>query len=80
MKEYRRMSQARFVQEWVLDRRGRFEDNVKQAEKAYLYLSTKGYGADELIEKPDIFFTDKDGNSYTLEALLNGSVTGGSDD
>ena len=71
-----RMSKARFVQEYVLDRRGRYEDNVIEAEKVWLHLSKKGYGDDELIEKPDIFFIDKDGNSYTL----NESVTGGSDD
>ena len=42
-----RMSKARFIQEYVLDRRGRFEDNVLQAEKAYLHLSQQGYGDDE---------------------------------
>ena len=46
-----RMSKARFIQEYVLDRRGRFEDNVQQAEKAYLHLSQQGYGDDELYDK-----------------------------
>ena len=68
-----RMSKARFIQEYVLDRRGRFEDNVKQAEKAYLYLSQQGYGDDELVIKPSGVITDKFGHRYTL-------VTGDTDE
>ena len=71
-----RMSKARFIQEYVLDRRGRFEDNVKQAEKAYLHLSEQGYGDDEFMTIPTRTITDEFGNSYTL----NESATGGSDD
>ena len=61
-----RMSKARFIQEYVLDRRGRFEANVLEAEKAYLYLSTQGYGDASLVQKPTRTMTDKHGNSYAL--------------
>ena len=61
-----RMSKARFIQEYVLDRRGRFEANVLEAEKAYLYLSQKGYGDPSLVQTPARTMTDKDGNSYAL--------------
>ena len=68
-----RMSKARFIQEYVLDRRGRFEDNVLQAEKAYLHLSQQGYGDDEFMIKPTRTITDEFGNSYSL-------VTGDTDE
>ena len=64
------------MQEYILDRRGRYEENVIEAQKVWLHLSKKGYGDDELIEKPATSIKDKDGNAYTL----NESVTGGSDD
>ena len=80
------MDKARFIQEYVLDRRGRFEANVLEAEKAYMYLSQKGYGDPSLVLKPARTMTDKDGNAYALitgdgnSYTLNESATRGSDD
>ena len=61
-----RMSKARFIQEYVLTRRGRVEEQVKWAEKAYQHLSEQGFGDDSFVRKPTHTITDEFGNSYTL--------------
>ena len=68
-----RMSKARFIQEYVLARRGRVEEQVKWAEKAYQYFSEQGYGDDSFLARPTRTITDEFGNSYSL-------VTGDTDE